>query len=94
MTEQPTAAFIRASGKCAECHSNLQYSVVHEYELSVHARKQINCLECHQPATGQISQDHHGFVIATRLTSWVAVTREATVDPRDAMRDREKSGWH
>lgn len=28
------AAFVRASGKCAQCHSQLQYSVVHEYELS------------------------------------------------------------
>jgi hypothetical protein len=50
VTEQPTAELVRASGKCAECHANLHYSVVHEYELSVHARKKINCLECHQPA--------------------------------------------
>jgi hypothetical protein len=69
VTEQPTANLIRASGKCAECHTNLHYSVVHEYELSVHARKMINCLECHQPAAGQEKQDHHGFVIATRLTA-------------------------
>jgi hypothetical protein len=39
VTEQPTAELVRASGKCAECHSNLQYSIVHEYELSMHARK-------------------------------------------------------
>jgi hydroxylamine dehydrogenase len=63
VTEQPTAELVRASGKCAECHANLQYSVVHEYELSVHARKKINCLECHQPADGQKSHDHHGFVM-------------------------------
>src|SRR5437773_2192990 len=30
VTDQPTAALIRASGKCAECHLNLQHSVVHE----------------------------------------------------------------
>jgi hypothetical protein len=69
ITEQPTAALIRASGKCAECHANQQYSVVHEYELSVHARKGINCLECHQPANGQQGTDHHGFVITTRVTA-------------------------
>jgi nitrate/TMAO reductase-like tetraheme cytochrome c subunit len=69
ITEQPTAALIRASGKCAECHSNQQYSVVHEYELSVHAQRKINCMECHQPAAGQKSQDHHGFVISTQLTA-------------------------
>jgi hypothetical protein len=69
VTEQPTAEFVRASGKCAECHANLQYSVVHEYELSVHARKKINCLECHQPADKQTSHDHHGFVITARVTA-------------------------
>jgi hydroxylamine dehydrogenase len=69
VTEQPTAALIRASGKCAECHSNTQYSIVHEYELSVHARKSINCLECHQPAHGQDGQDHHGFIITMRVTA-------------------------
>ncbi len=69
VTEQPTAALIRASGKCAECHANQHYSVVHEYELSGHARKGINCLECHQPAHDQKGQDHHGFVIATQMTA-------------------------
>jgi hypothetical protein len=66
---QPSAAFAMASGKCAECHSNLQYSVVHEYELSVHAKKNINCLECHQPAEGQPKQDHHGFTIVAKVTA-------------------------
>ncbi len=69
VTEQPTASLVRASGKCAECHANLQYSIVHEYELSMHARKKINCLECHQPAEGQKIKDHHGFVISTRVTA-------------------------
>ncbi len=39
VTDQPNPALVRASGKCAECHSNMQYSVVHEYEISAHARK-------------------------------------------------------
>jgi hypothetical protein len=25
VTEQPTAQFVRATGKCAECHSDMQY---------------------------------------------------------------------
>jgi hydroxylamine dehydrogenase len=29
----------------------------------------VNCLECHQPAAAQQAQDHHGFVIATRVTA-------------------------
>lgn len=69
VTDQPSAAFVRASGKCAECHGNLHYSVVHEYEMSVHAKKHINCLECHQPVGEQKGQEHHGFVISTRLTA-------------------------
>ncbi len=67
--EQPTAALIRASGKCAECHSRQQVSVVHEYELSVHAKKGVNCLDCHQPSAGQEKKDHHGFVISKALTA-------------------------
>ena len=67
-TEQPNAAFIRATGKCAECHYTQTYSVVHEYELSVHARKNVNCLDCHQPAPGQEKVEHHNFVIAKHLT--------------------------
>ena len=33
-TEQAGGDFVRATGKCAECHSRTQYSVVHEYEMS------------------------------------------------------------
>src|SRR4051794_32384946 len=68
-TEQPNAAFVRASGKCAECHYTQQYSVVHEYELSRHAEKKVNCLDCHQPADRQTGKQHHGFVITTTMTS-------------------------
>lgn len=68
-TDQPTPELVRATGKCAECHTRMQYSVVHEYEMSRHAEKGVNCLDCHQPASGQEKQDHHGFVIATKLTA-------------------------
>jgi hydroxylamine dehydrogenase len=68
-TEQPSAEAVRATGKCAECHARTQYSVVHEYEMSVHARKGITCLECHQPTAGQAKQDHHGFGMSRQLTA-------------------------
>jgi hydroxylamine dehydrogenase len=68
-TEQPTAAFVKATGKCAECHIRQQYSVVHEYELSVHARKGVNCLDCHQQVAGQPQMEHHGFMLSRSLTS-------------------------
>jgi hydroxylamine dehydrogenase len=63
VVDQPSPEFVRASGKCAECHLNAQYSIVHEFEMSVHARKGLNCLDCHQVAPGQTGTNHHGFVI-------------------------------
>jgi hydroxylamine dehydrogenase len=68
-TAQPKADFIRASGKCAECHVRTQYSIVHEYEMSKHAQKGINCLDCHQPAEGQKGKEHNGFTIVSSLTA-------------------------
>jgi hydroxylamine dehydrogenase len=68
-TNQPNAGLVRATGKCAECHYRTQYSVVHEYEMSVHGQKSVSCLECHQPQAGQERKDHHGFVISARLTA-------------------------
>jgi hypothetical protein len=66
--EQPSAAFVRATGKCAECHINSQYSVVHEFEMSAHAKNGVNCLDCHQVAAQQKGKEHHGFVINTGPT--------------------------
>ncbi len=68
VVEQPSADLVRASGKCAECHRNNQYSIVHEYEMSKHAQKNVTCLDCHQPQAGQTSTNHNGFVITTALT--------------------------
>src|SRR5215471_8690741 len=68
-TDQPSADFVRASGKCAECHTRQQYSVVHEYEMSRHAQKAVNCLDCHQPAANQQGRERNGFTIVTKLTA-------------------------
>jgi hypothetical protein len=68
VVEQPSAAFVRASGKCAECHLNTQYSIVHQFEMSEHARRGLNCLDCHQVASGQSGTNHNGFVINTGVT--------------------------
>jgi hypothetical protein len=69
-TSQSSAAMVRATDKCAEWrHTEQVYSVMDEYELSAHAAKGINCLECHQPAQNQERVDHHGFVIAKNVTS-------------------------
>lgn len=68
VVEQPSADFVRASGKCAECHINTQYSIVHEFEMSTHAKRGVNCLDCHQVAKGQKGMDHNGFVINTAVS--------------------------
>jgi hypothetical protein len=68
-TARPTAALVRATGKCASCHTRLQHSIVREYEMSQHAQKGVNCLDCHQPAEQQRGREHHGFVIAQHVTS-------------------------
>ena len=68
-TEQPSAALVRATGKCAECHLRLQYSIVHEYEMSRHGEKGVSCLDCHQPALNQQGKEHNGFTITAQMTS-------------------------
>jgi hypothetical protein len=37
--------------------------------MSMHAQKNVTCLDCHQPANNQQRKDHHGFVITTKMTS-------------------------
>ena len=66
---QASAEAVRATGKCAECHSAQQYSVVHEFEMSRHAQRGVSCLDCHQPAMSQHGQEHHGFTIVTKLSA-------------------------
>src|SRR5262249_7452157 len=68
-TVRPSASLVRASGKCAECHTQQQHSIVAEYELSLHAQKSVTCLDCHQPATGQEQIAHHGFTISNVVTA-------------------------
>ncbi len=46
-----------------------QYSVVHEYEMSMHAEKGINCLDCHRPVANQQKVAHHDFEIARHVTA-------------------------
>jgi hydroxylamine dehydrogenase len=37
--------------------------------MSRHGQKGVSCLDCHQPATNQQQQDHHGFVITKQMTA-------------------------
>ena len=69
-TDQPNAEFVKATGKCAECHSRQQYSIVHEFEMSKHATQGVTCLDCHQPQKGQEKEkiEHNGFQITAHIT--------------------------
>ena len=68
-TQQPTAANIRASGKCGECHSRETPAITQEYAMSRHAVRGVNCLDCHRAVQGQPTYEHRGFVLAKSLTS-------------------------
>jgi len=68
-TDQPSAALVRATGKCASCHRQETAAVVAEYETSEHARREVNCLDCHRPQPGQTGVEHRGFTIAETMTA-------------------------
>ena len=67
--DRPTAAMVRATGRCAGCHLEETAAIVHEYERSEHATRGVTCLDCHGVAEGQASLDHRGFVIAASVTA-------------------------
>jgi hydroxylamine dehydrogenase len=68
-TKQPTAAFVKASGKCAQCHRRETAAIVHQFETSAHSAAGISCLDCHKVLEGQESLDHNGFNISIHPTS-------------------------
>ncbi len=68
-TDQPSADFVRATGKCAECHSRETSAVVHQYERSRHAARGVTCIDCHRSVEGQEAVEHRGFRLAEELTS-------------------------
>ena len=68
-THQPSPDFVRATGKCAECHRRETSSIVHQFERSEHAKHGVSCLECHKAVEGQETQAHKSFTIAKHLTA-------------------------
>lgn len=66
---QPTAAHVRAVGKCASCHRRETPAMVIQYEGSRHSAAGVTCLDCHAPRPGQEEMAHEGFVIASSLTA-------------------------
>lgn len=68
-TAQPGPEYIRATGKCAQCHSQETAAVVHQFSMSRHAQVGITCYDCHRTVEDQSGSDHHGQTIADDLTA-------------------------
>ena len=68
-TSQPTADFIRAAGKCVECHRRETSAIIHQYAKSNHAAHNVTCYDCHRPQPDQDTMEHKGFTLARHLTS-------------------------
>lgn len=68
-TRQPSVAFVRATGKCADCHRHETAAVVHEFEMSRHSAAGVTCLHCHSAVDGQTVMDHKGFSIIKKVTA-------------------------
>lgn len=77
-TSQPSADFIRATGRCASCHLEETGAIVHQFERSSHAQRGVTCLDCHQVLDRQESSDHRGFTIAETLTAQNCAACHAT----------------
>lgn len=67
--QHPTAALVRATGKCAECHRQETSAVVVQYEHSAHSGAGVSCLECHGAQPGQEVVAHNDFEIAGEVTA-------------------------
>ncbi len=68
-TDQPGPEYVRATGKCAECHSQETAAIVHQYSMSKHASANVTCYDCHSPQDGQARADHKGFTLAVDVTA-------------------------
>ena len=66
---QPTADFVRAAGKCVECHRRETSAIIHQYAKSKHAAHNVTCYDCHRPQPDQRQMEHKGFTLAQQLTA-------------------------
>ena len=76
--DQPSADFVRATGKCAECHRRETSAVVHQYERCEHAKHGVSCLDCHKAVENQETQAHRSFTIAKHLTAKIGIWKMST----------------
>src|SRR5512142_799912 len=67
--ERASAAEVKATGRCAECHRLQTAGIVKQYEDSQHARAGVTCLDCHKPRDAAHAMEHKGFQITRGITS-------------------------
>jgi hypothetical protein len=48
-------------------------------DLSAHAKKGLNCLDCHQVAQGQKGTNHNGFVINEHVMNLWFTRKSASI---------------
>ena len=66
---QPNVEYVKAQGKCAECHRNETSGIVHQFERSRHVKAGVTCLDCHNPNDKQEAIEHRGFKINKEVSS-------------------------
>lgn len=61
--------------------------------MTLHAGKNANCLDCHQPAARQDKKEHHGFVISTKLTAGNCRSFHENIDQQSVHRRHAAQAW-
>ena len=61
-TDQPNAALVKATGKCAECHLPSSTQLSHEYEMSRHGEKGDHLSRLSPARTESTGQEHNGLL--------------------------------
>ncbi|HTP12167.1 MAG TPA: multiheme c-type cytochrome [Bacteroidota bacterium] len=55
--------------ECIACHQELSPAFVHEWQISTHAKKGVDCYSCHRAEKSDPdAMDHNGFTIAVLVT--------------------------
>ncbi len=55
--------------ECIGCHKELSPAFVHEWQISTHAKKGVDCYSCHRAEKSDPdAMDHNGFTIAVLVT--------------------------
>lgn len=66
---QPNPDFVKASGKCAQCHALETPAVIEQFSHSRHQQVGVSCIDCHRPVANQDKVNHKGFQISKDITS-------------------------